>query len=320
MINRYAELLFLIGRCLERADNYARIINIYYSMRHELMETDEGYAWERLASAVGHTHELSTPANEWVVLHDLTFDRTNPDSIFSSIQQVRNHIRTLRPLLPGELWDIINTFYLWLKEQDVSKLMLQSPYLFYKHISEQLALFNGTADAAMVRGQHWNFIQTGKFVERMNGTVRIIHSTYRNMKQDEKLLDEELLYNRFLVLLKSCGGYDAFRKFHAHHVRLTEVTEFLLLNAEFPRSIRFGINSLASYIERNPLLHHSIKNLSIQTSDVLSSIRAGRQRHGENITEEVLFLLQQLQLTVSDLGLLFADICYQEEAPVTVEV
>ncbi|MCM3627780.1 alpha-E domain-containing protein [Paenibacillus glycanilyticus] len=320
MINRYAELLLLIGRCVERADHYARIININYSMRHELMEDEQGYAWQRLKAAVDYNNEPHLPANEWTVLHDLTFDRTNPESIFSSIQQVRNHIRTLRPMLPGELWDIMNTLYLWLKDQDVSKLMLQSPYLFYKRISESLALFNGAADATMVRGQNWNFIQTGKFVERLNGTVRLIHATYRNMQQDVKLLDDELRYNRFLILLKSCGGYEAFRKYHAHHVRLTEVTEFLLLNAEFPRSVRFGINSLASYIETNPLLHHSIKTISIQTSDVLSSIRAGKQRFGENITEEVLLLLQQLQQTANDLGLLFAEICFREETPITVEV
>ncbi|GLX69820.1 alpha-E domain-containing protein [Paenibacillus glycanilyticus] len=319
MINRYAELLFLIGRCLERADHYARVINIYYGMRHELMEDEQSYAWERLAAAVGYSHELQySPANEWAVLNDLTFDRANSDSIYSSIQQVRDYIRTLRPQLPGELWDIINTFYLWLKEQDVSKLMLQSPYLFYKHISESLALFNGAADSTMVRGQYWNLIQTGKFVERMSGTVRIIYATYRNMKQDERLLDDELRYNRFVVLLKSCGSYEAFRKFHAHEVKLAQVTEFLLLNAESPRSVRFGIHTLSGYIDSNPLLHQSIRTLSIQTSDVLASIRAGKQRYGEQITDEALTLLRQLMLSLSSFA--FADFSFEEEEPVTAEV
>lgn len=85
MINRYAELLLLIGRLLERADNYSRIINVYYSMRDELVEADQGYTWERLVAAVGDTEEfkrLRPQTSERAVLHYLTFERSNEDSIF----------------------------------------------------------------------------------------------------------------------------------------------------------------------------------------------------------------------------------------------
>ncbi|SFF18008.1 Uncharacterized conserved protein, Alpha-E superfamily [Paenibacillus catalpae] len=323
MITRYAELLLLIGRLLERADNYSRIINNYYSMRDELIEGEQSYAWERLAAAVGDIDEfkLAQPqTNEWDVLHDLTFERSNADSIFSSVQQARTHIRTLRPMLPGELWDIVNSFYLWLKDQDVNKMMSQSPYMFYKHVSEWLAMFNGTADSLMVRGQSWNLLQAGKFIERLTGTVRIVHATYRNLLKDAKKLDKDARYNRFLVLLKSCGGYEAFRKFHAQDVQLTEVTEFLLLNAEFPRSVRFAINSLAFHIEKSPLFHHSIKTLSIQTSDVLSCIRANKQRYGDHVTEEVLLLLVQLSHSSGDLGAIIAKACQQEEQHVPAQL
>ncbi|MGO4110439.1 alpha-E domain-containing protein [Paenibacillus sp. YAF4_2] len=316
MINRYAELLLLIGRLLERADNYSRIINVYYSMRDELVEEEQGYTWERLVAAVGDIEEfkrVQPQASERAVLHYLTFERSNEDSIFSCVQQARTHIRTLRPMLPVELWDIINSFYLWLKEQEVNKMMPQSPYMFYKRVNEWLSMFNGAADSTMVRGQSWNLLQSGKFLERLNGTVRIIHATYGNLLRDTKQLNEEARYNRFLVLLKSCGGYEAFRKFHAQDVRLAEVTEFLLRNAEFPRSVRFAIDSLASYVEINPLVHQSIKTLSIQTSDVLACIRANKQRYGDHVTEEVQLLLQQLLHSQGDLGSFIAEACLQVE-------
>ncbi|OCT15385.1 hypothetical protein A8709_14985 [Paenibacillus pectinilyticus] len=315
MINRYANLLFTIGRYLERAENYARIININYTMRHDLKDSEQGYAWERLAAAVGDVNELKhryPHANEWTILNYLTFEQSNPDCLLSTIQQVRNHIRTIRPMLPVELWDIINAFYLWLKDQDVSHVMAQSPYLFYKRISESLSLFNGAADSAMVRGENWNLLQAGKFLERIRHTLYLVNASYSHLITDAEWLDDENRYNRLMVLLKSCGGYEAFRKFHANHMKLSEVMVFLLQNSEFPRSVQFATTSLRGYLESDPVQLPSIEALSNQVSYVIACIRANQQDSGEINQGDELRLIQQLLDSYNDLRLGLSEGFFQE--------
>lgn len=127
MMNRFAELLFWAGRYMERANHHARLIDVHYHMRHELYGHQEReYVWERLVELTGDIKRfeelysnINAGTNELTVLHYVTFERSNCNSILSCVQQARNNIRTLRQLVPAELWDIANAFYLWLKDQNV---------------------------------------------------------------------------------------------------------------------------------------------------------------------------------------------------------
>ncbi|KRE48992.1 alpha-E domain-containing protein [Paenibacillus sp. Soil522] len=254
MINRYAEWLFWAGRYMERAENHSRLIDANYHMRHELKgnDNDRDYIWEKLVAAVGDLakfKEDNAIANEWTVLHFLTFERTNSNSIYSIIQQTRNNIRALRQLLPKELWEITNSLYLWLHDQDINKMMQQSPSKFYQRVREWISLFNGAADSTMLREQEWNFLQAGKYLERTENTVRILQTVHTNLIRDPASSQDQNHYNRMIVLLKSVGGYEAFRKLHADHVTFAKVTEFLILNPHFPRSIPFAFTSLESYLK-----------------------------------------------------------------------
>lgn len=293
MMNRYAEWLFWIGRYMERAENHSRLIDANYHMRHELRgnENDRDYIWEKLVSAVGDLarfKENNAIANEWTVLHFMTFERTNSNSIYSIIHQARNNIRALRQLLPRELWEIVNSLYLWLQDQDVNKLMQQSPYMFYQRVREWISLFYGAADSTMLREQEWNFLQAGKYLERAENTVRILQIIQANLISNPASSQDKSHYNRMIVLLKSVGGYEAFRKSHADNVTFARVMEFLILNPHFPRSIQFAFASLESYLKaitQEDFDFMELPNPGLRGSDLLHELLQSCNQLGFSISK-----------------------------------
>ncbi|WP_127571415.1 alpha-E domain-containing protein [Paenibacillus xylaniclasticus] len=254
MMNRYAELLFWAGRYIERAGNYARLIDVKYHMRYELYgHQNREYIWARLVETTGDIRRfeelysnINAGTNELTVLHFLTFERSNNNSIFACVLQARNNIRTLRQLVAAELWEMVNSFYVWLKDQNVSQMMLQSPCMFYQKVREWTTLISGAIDTIMIRGQEWNFIQAGKHIERADNTLRIIQAVHQQMSRASA--DESNDYNYAVVLLKSVGAYESFRKLHPADVTFNRALQFMLTHRYFPHSVQYALSLLDNHV------------------------------------------------------------------------
>ncbi|WP_127533416.1 alpha-E domain-containing protein [Paenibacillus kobensis] len=295
MMNRYAELLFWAGRYMERVGNYARLIDVNYHMRHELYgHQDREYIWERLVETTGEVRRfeelysnINAGTNELTVLHFLTFERSNTNSIFACVQQARNNIRTLRQLVPAELWEMINSFYIWLKDQNVSQIMLQSPHLFYQKVREWATLLSGAVDSIMIRGQEWDFIQAGKYVERTDNTLRIISAVHRQIGKAPAAEGHSYSYKRTVVLLKSVGGFEAFRRLHAADVTFEKALEFMLMNGQFPHSVQYALTALGRHFEKLQLQEdggNAIAEAAVQLSGTIQSVVASMAGGESDVT------------------------------------
>lgn len=249
MIKRTAECLFWIGRYLERTENNMRLINVNFHSRHVLTEND---TWERMINMIGDLkpfQERYSEVDESTAIQYLTFETMNPNSLISCVYYIRNNVRALRQILPSELWDSINSFYLWFQEQDISKMMSLTPYLFFQRMREWLSAINGTADSTMVRDLAWDFIQAGKFYERAENQIRNLQ-TCLNGKKESGQSDNHANYFHFIRLLKCAGGYEAFRKQYADRVTLEKVIEFLIIDSSFPHSVNYALSSLEIYLHK----------------------------------------------------------------------
>lgn len=309
MMNRCAELLFWVGRYAERMENHTRLIDVNYHMRHELKRNGSvhDYMWDRLVAAIGNVDKYNNkpePMNENTAIQFLTFDKTNANSIYSCIHQTRTNMRALRQLLPDEMWDITNAFYLWLKEQNLQTVIELSPYLFYQKIREWLSLFNGTADSIMVRDQEWNFLQAGKYLERAENILRTLYSIYLNYLEDGSLTKDKSDYNRMIVLLKSVGGYEGFRRFYANNVTFEKVVEFIMLHPSFPRSVHYALSELEANLQAIKQKDYNFSLLSdqaLELTDNIKGILEGSQGelYGLDLLYQMLGSCHELGSTIS---------------------
>ena len=248
MLNRNAEALFWIGRYIERAENHARLIDVHYHIQQEEDFHEEGNKWSRLIDALGVRKEYVQQFenfSEGDVLSFITLDLGNSNSIFSCVHQARNNLRTLRQHLPSELWDIANSFNLWLGECSVSDIM-KGPHQFYRQIKDRAAMFLGAEQSVMLRGNEWHFIESGRFLERAENTTRILQAVTSSCKNK----DYSGIYTQLQAVLKSVSGYQAFRYYYADAFEPESILEFLIANASFPRSVRFSFHKLEEHLAK----------------------------------------------------------------------
>ncbi|SET16820.1 alpha-E domain-containing protein [Paenibacillus sp. NFR01] len=248
MLNRNAEALFWIGRYIERAENHARLIDVHYHIQQAEDFQEEGHKWSRLIDALGVREEYQrqyAAFSEQNVLSFITLDLGNSNSLFSCVHQARNNLRTLRQQLPSELWDIINGFNLWLAEQSVADIM-QGPHPFYQQVKERAAMFLGAEQSVMLRCNEWHFIESGRFLERAENTTRILQSVTSSCKDK----DINAVYTLLQAVLKSVSGYQAFRRYYADAMSPESILEFLIVNHQFPRSIRYSFHKLEEHLAK----------------------------------------------------------------------
>jgi uncharacterized alpha-E superfamily protein len=301
MLDRIAESLFWIGRYTERAENHARLLDVYYHLREEGSGEEEA-VWRRIAEAIGDCslyEERYEAYREHDVLYFLTLDVTQDNSILSCVFQARDNLKKIREQLPSELWNLLNGFYLWLKGVRLEEVMQQSPHRFFQRVKEGLAAFQGTAVSIALRDMSWHMLESGRYLERSENVVRLLQSV-SNIAPDKR----KASYAYTMAVLKSVGGYEAFRRLDLEDLSLEEVSRFLVLQDTFPRSVHFALATFEQHLK-------AMRGQSDKTSSALERMirLAGKARSelgwldSNDITMDTLTaVLEQLLNTNRQLG------------------
>ena len=254
MLSRTAESLFWIGRYLERAEGLARLVDVAYHARLERARPRRRSAsyWEPLLTICGErerffaTHSTTTAT---AVIDFLTFDADNPGSISSCLQCARENANGLRDRITSEMWETLNTFYLWLGERRL--LHGNSPgnlHALYSGIKERCHLFHGVAQGTMVHDEGWQFLRLGQFLERAMTTARVLEAEYSPLLAGESGGPAEAV--AWMWLLRSLSAYEAYSKAFHVGIRPDLVLEFLVYAPTFPRSIRYAVASAEASLQR----------------------------------------------------------------------
>lgn len=247
MLNRNAEALFWVGRYMERAENHARLVDVHYHIQHEGDFAHEEHKWSRLIDAFGARGDYCKQFEQFTekdVLSFMTLDRGYNNSLFSCVSQARSNLRSIREKLPSELWESVNAFYLWLGERQVSDILADGPNAFFRQIKDRVAMFQGLEHSVMPREQEWHFIESGRFLERAENTVRILQSVMGAISADRAAP-----YPYLIAVLRSVSGYQSFRKAYADGMSAPLIMEFLLTREHFPRSVYFSFDRLQEHLE-----------------------------------------------------------------------
>ena len=176
---------------------------------------------------------------EWLTSHP-----SNPGSIRSSLTHARENARTLRDRITTEMWSSLNRSYLALCVENAELTNAELTLHDYcEAVREASALFFGLAGATMPHDQGWLFLRAGQHLERADNVLRILQVRYRQYRAQEPVA-RGIELHRATALLKSCSAFEAFRKNHHNALEPSRIAGFLLLDAEFPRSLRYSVKRL----------------------------------------------------------------------------
>jgi uncharacterized alpha-E superfamily protein len=239
MLSRVAETIYWMNRYIERAENYARFMDVNFNLSLEL-PPDVSEQWKPLVVATGDWalyKSLYEKPEKGKVIFFLGFDEKNPNSIYSCILKARENARSIRPDITVEVWEQINSLY-YLVKDGLSKKVWQreDPRDYFNEVKIGCQLLYGIFDGTISRNDGWHFGKIGQLLERADKTSRVLDVKYHIILPSIDAVGSPIDLIQWAALLKSVSAYDMYRK-QIGKLTPHNIVEFLILDKLFPRSI-----------------------------------------------------------------------------------
>ena len=107
MLSRTADHVYWLGRYAERAENFARTLDVQYRLSLLPQEAQsDGIGWQRMLTTLGFSDEYATrhdTVEPHRVIDFLAFDRGNPSSIRNCLRMAREKARAVRGTISSEM-------------------------------------------------------------------------------------------------------------------------------------------------------------------------------------------------------------------------
>lgn len=247
MLSRVADSLYWMSRYLERAEHTARLLDVNLNQMLDQSPANVGLRWERMLASLQMAPPAEGTADPYPIVRSLTFEATNGGSIVACLGAARENARQVREQISSEMWEHLNRLYLQLRRTGIDEVWRGEPHEFFRMVKEGAHLFQGIADATLSHGEGWQFIQVGRYLERTIATAALLDA-HVGAGAGERRQPAALDYLEWVGLLKSCTAFEAYCKVHTADIQPERALEFLLLSADFPRSVRFGADMVQSAV------------------------------------------------------------------------
>jgi len=241
LLSRVADAVYWMARYIERAENVARFIDVNHNLMLDLPR-DYSDQWQPIVDITGDRalfQKRYGEATQENVVRFLGFEPEYQNSIYSCIVAARENARSVRETISSEMWEQINGMYLLVTAQTRKGLPEVLPE-FCLQIRMACHLFQGITHDTMSHNEAWYFIQLGRRLERADKTSRMLDVKYFILLPS--VTDVGTPYDdvQWTALLKSVTGFEMYRKKHGR-ISPDRIVEFLLLDGEFPRAIRYSL-------------------------------------------------------------------------------
>ena len=239
MLSRVAANVYWLNRYLERAENYARFLDVGYDLA---LERRGGAAelWRSLVAATGDLaayHQLHPTPTKQSAIHFLALDERNGSSIYSAVLRARENARAIRSEITREVWEEINQLHYFVREAAEAETWKQAdPRPFFEHVKRSCQRTWGLYESTVSKYDGWHFSRLGRLVERADKTSRILDLKYLALAPDRAPAGSNFDLVQWASLLKSVSAFDMYKKKYGKLAPRT-IVEFLIFDRRFPRSI-----------------------------------------------------------------------------------
>jgi len=238
MLSRVADSLYWMSRYFERADHSARVLESNYNLMLDpsLLSTEE--RWHRILRSLGIP--ASVDGDPQMGMIKLTCDPDHESSIVSCISVSRENAGQVREQISSEMWERLNRLYHHVARANPQLSTDFDPLRLVAEVRQGSYEFYGVTDATMNHDEGWHFIQLGKYIERSCALPILLDAYFAPSAQTGDL--------DWVGLLTSCSAFEPYCKVYTADLKPEWMAEFLLLNAEFPHSVRYAVERMGAAI------------------------------------------------------------------------
>ena len=257
MLSRVADSLYWMSRYMERAEHVTRLLDVNLNLMLDESAISADHRWQRMLQVLGSPKDVEWTGDPYALTRTLSFDTEYSGSILSCIISARENSRHVREQISTEQWHRLNSLYLEVTrpemQQDLSADTImattEQPTEFLQHVMEGVHQFQGVSDSTMSHGEGWQFIQVGRYIERASATALLLEAYHEDLWSHTDRISEGNEYLEWMGLLRSATAFEAYCKVYTADVTPDRILEFLLLDEEFPHSVRFSIDTLQNALE-----------------------------------------------------------------------
>ena len=249
LLSRVADSVYWMARYIERAENVARFIGVNLNLQIDL-PLAPSQQWQPLIDTSGDSEmfkERYGVATQVRVIEWLAYHSENPNSIASCLRYARENARSVRETISSEMWAQVNSMYLQIQTQrslPEPERMLDA----FREIRMGCHLFEGVTDATMSHNEAWHFMRLGRTLERADKTSRILDVKYFMLLPSVRDVGTPYDDIHWTAVLKSVSGFEMYRKKYGR-IAPSDVVDFLVMDNEFPRAVRFCIKSASESLQ-----------------------------------------------------------------------
>ncbi|MBI3803230.1 MAG: alpha-E domain-containing protein [Nitrospirae bacterium] len=238
MLLRIASHLYWMGRYIERMENTARTVEaLYLTSSIAKGSSSSDLEWENLLAMTGRRDDFLArhgAISSTKLLRFILLDLENPSSLLTSLRTARENGRAVCGTLSPEMWEMLNTLWLDLREIDPAHLMIEGVGPLLDRVKEGAHLFRGTLERTLPQDDTVRLIGLGTVIERADHTARILIARFPSLLKDT---EREAHYDASLKVLRSVGAAAAYRKLYRDGITPGQVVELLVLRNEIPASL-----------------------------------------------------------------------------------
>ena len=265
-----------MSRYLERAEHTTRLLDVNLNLMLDESATAAEHRWKRVLHALGNPKDIQWKGDPYELVRALTFDTDSRSSILSLLIAARENSRHVREQISTEQWHRLNSLYLQVTRPEVQRPRAEAgtmavepeqPTEFLTQVMEAVHQFQGVSDSTMSHGEGWQFIQVGRYIERASATAALLEAYHHDLwgshpegeaPPDTEAKPEGNEYLDWMGLLRSATAFEAYCKVYTADLTPERILEFLLLDEEFPHSLRFSIDGLQHALQA--IQHEGGKN------------------------------------------------------------
>jgi uncharacterized alpha-E superfamily protein len=247
MLGRSANGIFWMFRYLERAENTARLLDAGFRLALTRGQSVAREEWRSVLVTTGQDAAFLKHHGEYagpLVTNFILRSPENPGSVLAMFEGARTNARSVRTAITREVWEATNESWMELSDLLSRPVRAGSVGEVLTAIRRQSTLVRGAMEGTMLRNEIFNFARIGTFVERADNTARILDVKYHVLLPSAGWVGSTLDNTQWETVLRSVSGERAYRWLNAGRMDARGITEFLLLDGRFPRSLAFCYEKL----------------------------------------------------------------------------
>ena len=252
MLSRSAQGLYWMGRYFERAGHLCRLLQLQVEALVDQPISEIHFGWSRIYASLDRQPPFGGDfdadesddfalADSYTLAGDLTFERSNLDSVRNCFALGRENARQMRHCISAEMWTCLNLAWLRFRELAIEDIWKVSPESFYARTTREIDTFIGVAEATMYRDEGWRFMRLGRFLERAQLLVALLLAQLDTGRAQSAVTD-----TGWTSLLRACRAFDAYKRSYSVEVRPDRVLDLLVTDLLLPGSLYRSLDTLAS--------------------------------------------------------------------------